>query len=169
LRANQHYTALQSWYWESKKMELAMSKKNIKKANKQFTQMVAPQPVRALPVAPPAPALQAPVQAAVAAPTSSPMVVPQQKTTPPKGKVPFVFLEPAAKRVSLSGEFNNWSPDAIPMERGEGGQWKASLVLPAGRYQYKFVVDGQWLPDPNAREQATNSFGTLNSVIEVQA
>jgi hypothetical protein len=43
------------------------------------------------------------------------------------------------------------------------------LALPPGLYQYKFVVDGQWLPDPNAHAFAPNGFGTVNSVIEIRA
>lgn len=49
------------------------------------------------------------------------------------------------------------------------GHWARSLALPPGRYEYKFVVAGQWLPDPNAHEYAFNGYGTLNSVIEVRA
>jgi hypothetical protein len=41
--------------------------------------------------------------------------------------------------------------------------------LPPGRHEYKFVVDGQWLPDPNAQANAFNAYGTLNSVVEVRA
>jgi 1,4-alpha-glucan branching enzyme len=54
------------------------------------------------------------------------------------------------------------------MKRQADGHWEASLALPPGRYQYKFVVDGQWLPDPNAHELIPNDFGSLNSVMEVR-
>lgn len=69
----------------------------------------------------------------------------------------------------MCGGFNGWSPEATPMNRQAGGLWETSLALPPGRYEYKFVVDGAWLPDPNAREQVYNEFGTLNSVVEVRA
>jgi len=36
-----------------------------------------------------------------------------------------------------------------------------------GRYEYLFVVDGQWLPDPNAKESVANPFGGRNSVLRV--
>jgi len=54
------------------------------------------------------------------------------------------------------------------MNRQNGGLWETSLALPPGRYEYKFVVDGQWLPDPNAHENVFNAHGTLNSVVEVR-
>ncbi len=90
--------------------------------------------------------------------------------TPPaslKVKVRFVVAEFAAKQVWLSGEFNGWSPEATPMKRHQDGHWEATVDLSPGRYQYKFIVDGQWIPDPKARENVCNQHGTLNSVIEV--
>ena len=48
-----------------------------------------------------------------------------------------------------------------------GGAWKATLWLPAGRYEYRFVADGQWISDPSAREWVKNTFGTANSVVVV--
>jgi hypothetical protein len=82
--------------------------------------------------------------------------------------VRFVLSRPGSKRVSLCGEFNGWSPDATPMKQGESRCWEATLALRPGRYEYKFVVDGQWLHDPNARENLPNPHGSLNSVMEVR-
>jgi 1,4-alpha-glucan branching enzyme len=70
--------------------------------------------------------------------------------------------------VAVSGDFNAWSPHAAPMRRQQNGQWETALVLQPGRYQYKFVADGQWLHDPQAAEVVPNDQGTLNSVIEVR-
>jgi 1,4-alpha-glucan branching enzyme len=69
--------------------------------------------------------------------------------------------------VSLCGEFNGWSPEAAPMECKEGGRWETTLVLRPGRYQYKFVADGRWIPDPLAHENISNPLGSLNSVLDV--
>jgi hypothetical protein len=49
------------------------------------------------------------------------------------------------------------------------GKWAKELTLPDGRYEYRFVVDGAWVSDPNAREAAPNPFGTANSVLRVEA
>jgi len=88
---------------------------------------------------------------------------------PPKIKVTFAVVDLGAKQVSLSGEFNGWSPSATPMKRQEDGHWEATVDLAPGRYQYKFVVDGHWIPDPHAHENVWNRHGTLNSVVEVRA
>ena len=94
----------------------------------------------------------------------------KQTSTPTALKtvnVSFAFAGLDAKRVSLCGEFNGWSPDASPMTRQESGWWETALALRPGRYQYKFVVDGQWMNDPNARENILNQHGSLNSVVVV--
>jgi len=83
--------------------------------------------------------------------------------------VSFALLDLGAKQVSLSGDFNGWSPDAIPMKQQEDGHWETTVDLAPGPYQFKFVVEGQWIPDPLAHDNVWNQHGTLNSVIEVHA
>jgi hypothetical protein len=39
--------------------------------------------------------------------------------------------------------------------------------LAPGTYEYCLVVDGQWMPDPLARETVPNPFGGRNSVLKV--
>ncbi len=93
---------------------------------------------------------------------------PAVKPTVPKTvKVTFVLLEPGAKQVFLSGEFNGWSINATPMKRDEAGHWETSVALVPGRHEYKFVVDGNWKHDPLARVNVWNQSGTLNSVAQV--
>jgi hypothetical protein len=84
-------------------------------------------------------------------------------------KVSLVLLDLGAKQVSLSGEFNGWSPDAIPMKRQEDGHWETTVDLAPGRYQYKFIVDEEWIADPAAQKNVPNEHGSLNSVLEVRA
>jgi hypothetical protein len=87
----------------------------------------------------------------------------------PRVKVNFVLLGLGAKQVTLAGDFNGWSPTATPMSRDSSGHWETTVQLAPGRYQYKFIVDGEWMPDPLARENVWNQHGTLNSVVEVLA
>jgi 1,4-alpha-glucan branching enzyme len=67
----------------------------------------------------------------------------------------------------LCGDFNGWSPDATVMQRRNDGNWEVCLSLGPGRYQYKYLVDGQWRHDPAAKENAKNEFGSFNSIVEV--
>ena len=71
--------------------------------------------------------------------------------------------------VSLAGDFNNWSADADPMARQADGSFRLVKKLEPGRYAYKFVVDGQWTPDPQAKETVDDGFGGKNSIVVVGA
>jgi len=81
----------------------------------------------------------------------------------------FVTLYPRANSVQLAGDFNNWQPQKTPLQKvGESGVWQTRLKLPAGRYRYRLVVDGQWQQDPYNETTEQNPFGDFNSVVEVK-
>jgi hypothetical protein len=44
---------------------------------------------------------------------------------------------------------------------------QTTVLLPPGRYHYKFLVDGGWQDDPRAKERTPNPFGTCDSVLEI--
>ena len=73
-----------------------------------------------------------------------------------------------ARTVGVAGTFNHWQPEATPMLPWGHGRWLSELSLPPGTYEYCLVVDGQWLPDPSAREAVPNPFGGMNSVLRVE-
>jgi len=52
-----------------------------------------------------------------------------------------------AKHVVLTGNFNNWDTNELPMEKSSQG-WKISYIIAPGNYEYKFLVDGNWITDP---------------------
>jgi 1,4-alpha-glucan branching enzyme len=83
--------------------------------------------------------------------------------------VRFALVMPRAKQVWLCGEFNAWSPSATPMKRHREGYWETTVALAPGRYQYKFLVDGEWITDPAAQKNVRNQHGSLNSVLDVGA
>jgi len=85
---------------------------------------------------------------------------------PTEKPVEFHVNLPHAKSAVVAGTFNDWDLKRTPMRR-EGNGWKATIWLPPGRYEYRFVVDGQWLSDPNAKESVTNQYGSSNSVLVV--
>ena len=47
------------------------------------------------------------------------------------------------------------------------GGWQLPYVLSAGVYEYKFIVDDQWILDPGNKLWEENEFGTGNSVLWV--
>ena len=71
---------------------------------------------------------------------------------------------PDAKHISQSGNFNSWAEPGYNMIRKDG-VWMLPLYLPAGKYIYKFIVDGQWILDPDNPHVEENEYGTGNSVL----
>ena len=81
-----------------------------------------------------------------------------------------LFVQPApdAKKVSIAGDFNDWSATATPLKHDERlSIWQACVPLPPGRYRYRVVIDGEWVQDSFNSYVETNPFGELNSVVEV--
>lgn len=73
-------------------------------------------------------------------------------------------------QVRLAGDFNGWVPDSgVLLELHEDGGWTKFLPLRPGRYEYKLVVDGRWLPDPLNPNKAPNTVGSMNSVLEIKS
>ncbi len=72
---------------------------------------------------------------------------------------------PEAHTVCLAGSFNDWQPDHLQSDAE--GKWSIELSLPPGDYEYLFVVDDRWLPDPACAERQPNPFGGENSVLRV--
>ena len=81
--------------------------------------------------------------------------------------VEFILKMPKAQSACVAGTFNDWDSKKTPMLKEGSAGWKATVPLTPGRYEYRFVVDGQWISDPNARESVKNQFGSTNSVIVV--
>ena len=84
-----------------------------------------------------------------------------------KTRVALEFVQPAAKQVFVAGSFNQWIPEKAPLVPVGDGRWVSDLAVGPGRYEYLFVVDGKWIPDPNAKETVQNPYGGRNSVLKV--
>ena len=96
----------------------------------------------------------------------------KSKNTPPKPSSEnrirrFEFQYHGPGKVCLAGSFNDWQPDATPMVALGNGRWMKELTLPPGRYEYRFVVNGEWVDDPNAKATAPNPHGGVNAVLTV--
>ena len=85
-----------------------------------------------------------------------------------KKAVVFKYTAPQAKLVNVSGNFNNWNPNAIQAKKDPKGNWSVSVSLNPGRYEYKFVVDGSWFNDPSSKERVPNAIGSTNDVLVVK-
>jgi len=80
----------------------------------------------------------------------------------------FSYVAPGAKSVFVTGSFNDWSLDDHCRLKENGGTWVVDIPLEAGVYKYQFIVDGVWREDPNNPRKERNSFGDINSLVEVK-
>lgn len=95
---------------------------------------------------------------------------PGTQITPTMVSVPFMLREPGAESISLIGEFNGWDATKNPLVKvsEKDDVWAASVLLPPGRFEYQFVVNGQRrVIDPAAPQSARSDFGDANSVVTV--
>ena len=89
----------------------------------------------------------------------------------PECKVTFTLPKEAllkAKKITLVGEFNNWSKSKTPMKKMENGSASISLTLKTGReYQYRYLINGKtWENDWEADKYVASSIpGVENSVV----
>ena len=80
----------------------------------------------------------------------------------------FSYYSLQADRVGIVGDFNHWSEDeAFIMQRDDEGTWSKEIPLAPGIYEYKFVVDGNWLLDQTNPNTVVTPSGIRNSVIAI--
>ncbi len=75
----------------------------------------------------------------------------------------------ACRKVALAGSFNGWSKDRHPMADPDGdGTYVATLELPRGHHQYKFVInDAVWAHDADNPRTDSDGHSGFNSVLEL--
>lgn len=97
--------------------------------------------------------------------------MPPQRKPGAKGQTKVTFSLPKdvqAQEVAVCGDFNGWDPSVHPMRKYKDGHFAVSINLDAGRYRYRFLVDGErWENDWDAEEYASNPYGGEDSIIQV--
>ncbi len=81
---------------------------------------------------------------------------------------PVVFSYKSKKpvQVEVVGDFNGWQRGVHFLRPDGEGNYSLELMLPRGRYQYQFVVDGElWQKDPQCKETVDDGFGNQNSLL----
>ncbi len=80
----------------------------------------------------------------------------------------FLLSAPQAQSVYVTGSFNDWSLDETCRMSNANGTWSLTVPLKPGTYKYQFIVDGKWQEDPRNSMTERNSFGDINSLVEVK-
>lgn len=74
----------------------------------------------------------------------------------------------AQQNVIVTGSFNRWNHSGYRMGY-IGGQWVLPIYLEPGRHSYKFIVNGNWMMDPDNPLWEQNEYrGDGNSVLWVE-
>lgn len=93
----------------------------------------------------------------------------KKSTNSGRKRVHFQIQARPGSCIFVSGSFNNWNGTEKRMKDADGdGRFAISLLLPRGKHEYKFVIDGEWRIDPKCPTWVRNEHGTLNSVITVE-
>jgi 1,4-alpha-glucan branching enzyme len=95
------------------------------------------------------------------------LLMTEKKTKGKMKRATFSIHAPEAEEVFLLGDFNHWDPVKHPMKKDKSDVWKKGIMVSPGRYEYKFLVDGQWWNDPNNQDFCFNCFGTMNNVVVI--
>lgn len=82
------------------------------------------------------------------------------------GQVLFRYYgDNSTKSVKVNGSFNNWVD--LPLTNVGNNVWELQIPLKSGEYNYGFIVNGKWMPDPLNRNKTVDNFGNPLSVLKV--
>lgn len=85
----------------------------------------------------------------------------------PLVQVQFHLEAPAARSVSLAGDFTGWKSVAM---RKSNGAWIATVKVPQGSHQYLFILNGEvFVVDPASEKIRQDSLGNFVSILEIRA
>ncbi len=78
-----------------------------------------------------------------------------------KRRIQFTLQSSTAKKVEVVGSFNKWFRKSMTKK---ANTWSVTVEIVPGSYEYKFVVDGKKIKDPNNK----NVSKTGNSILTVK-
>lgn len=85
---------------------------------------------------------------------------------PTEREIVFTLEAPANASVMIAGDFNSWVPEALSLFDLQGRPvWHRAISLMPGSYEYKYLLNGQWVADPRHDDTVDDALGGLNSVI----
>jgi 1,4-alpha-glucan branching enzyme len=89
--------------------------------------------------------------------------------SPVQGFVRVIFELPSsvwADRICLAGDFNDWKQNDIHLQQIDSGKWQVSMDLPEGRrYEFCYIIDGQWRTDYHADYIVDYMDASQNSIV----
>lgn len=83
----------------------------------------------------------------------------------PVCKVTFSVPAEEAKKVAVLGSFNDWNEKkAVKLKKLKNGTFKGTVDLEKDNsYEFRYVVDGQWINDDQADAYAWSEFAAAEN------
>jgi len=95
--------------------------------------------------------------------------VEKKAATTSKKRVVFELSAEPGIDVFVAGTFNNWDiTNKQLVDKNSDGNYRGTIMLVPGSYEYKFYVNSAWCVDPSNPNFTQNELGTLNSVLVVE-
>ncbi|WP_431158929.1 isoamylase early set domain-containing protein [Winogradskyella poriferorum] len=84
----------------------------------------------------------------------------------PVCKVTFSVPAKEAKNVAVVGSFNEWNTEATELKKLKNGTFKGTVDLETeNSYEFRYVVDGNYINDEQADSYAWNDFAAAENGI----
>ncbi|MFV1883425.1 MAG: isoamylase early set domain-containing protein [Balneola sp.] len=95
----------------------------------------------------------------------------EKKFTPKRTVCKVTFSVPSeivSKKVTLAGDFNDWDPTSLELEKKNGVYETEVRLKPEAEYKFKYLIDGEvWENDYEADAYVPNEFGTEDSLVTI--
>lgn len=102
------------------------------------------------------------------APVENPVPPPRHKADTEDRAIIFTIQAPVNADVKIAGDFNQWVPETLHFNDFHGRPaWQKLVHLAPGSYEYKYIIDGKWIADPENEKTTDNLLGGMNSIIDV--
>lgn len=83
--------------------------------------------------------------------------------------VTFILFDASATEVQVAGTFNGWARFTMFRNPDEEHMWGVRYAnLPPGVYEYKYIIDGEWMLDAENYEAAYDRQGNANNTFTIQ-
>jgi chromosome partitioning protein len=83
-------------------------------------------------------------------------------------EIVFRLEAPEGAMVKIAGDFNKWVPELLDFTESQGRPlWHKTISLRQGSYEYKYLIDDHWTPDPSNDKRVEDSYGGVNSIISI--
>ena len=80
----------------------------------------------------------------------------------------YTHIDDTSADVNVIGSFNDWTEPGDPMTKNADGVWEFRYTAFADdEIQYKFFIDGNYVPDANAPDEKDDGFAGMNGLIIV--